>query len=130
MLINFSALRIEWCKSRARAQRWQEECILLKEEMQRIIRFHIWEAETWTARAREATSPGACAYAWRQNAARLHLASTCTHTWRNLAAYLEMGEGAVEAGSPLIEAPLQADEAGEQQGEGGNPGTISEPVGN
>ncbi|KDQ25249.1 hypothetical protein PLEOSDRAFT_1045089, partial [Pleurotus ostreatus PC15] len=124
------ALRIEWCKSRARAQRWQEECILLKEEMQRIIRFHIWEAETWTARAREATSPGACAYAWRQNAARLHLASTCTHTWRNLAAYLEMGEGAVEAGSPLIEAPLQADEAGEQQGEGGNPGTISEPVGN
>ncbi|KAG5219496.1 RNA-directed DNA polymerase from transposon X-element [Salix suchowensis] len=100
-------LRIEWCKSRARAQRWQEECILLKEEMRRIIQFHTWEAETWAAHAREATTAGACAYAWRQNAARLHLASTCTHTWRNLTAYFEMGEGAVEAGMPLVEAPLR-----------------------
>ncbi|KAK0496158.1 hypothetical protein EDD18DRAFT_1025398, partial [Armillaria luteobubalina] len=30
------ALRIEWCKSRARAQRYQEECELLTEEMRRI----------------------------------------------------------------------------------------------
>ncbi|KAG5223226.1 hypothetical protein IMY05_C1152001700 [Salix suchowensis] len=110
------ALQIEWCKSRARAQRWQEECILLKEEMRRIIQFHMWEAGKWAARAREATSDGARAYAWRQNAGRLHLASTCTHTWRNVAAYLEMGEGAVEAGSPLIEAPLQVSE-GEERGD-------------
>lgn len=77
----------------------------------------MWEAGKWAARAREATSDGARAYAWRQNAGRLHLASTCTHTWRNVAAYLEMGEGAVEAGSPLIEAPLQVSE-GEERGEG------------
>ncbi|KAL4259471.1 CxC2-like cysteine cluster KDZ transposase-associated domain-containing protein [Pleurotus pulmonarius] len=34
------ALRIEWCKARARAQRWQEECMLLWEEMRRVIEFH------------------------------------------------------------------------------------------
>jgi hypothetical protein len=28
-----SALRIEWCRSRARAMRWSEEVLLLREEM-------------------------------------------------------------------------------------------------
>lgn len=90
--------------------------------MRRIIQFHTWEAETWAARAREATTAGARAYAWRQNAARLHLASTCTHTWRNLAAYFEMGEGAVEAGMPLVEAPLRETEGEQEQGEQGEQG--------
>ncbi|KAJ3503382.1 hypothetical protein NLJ89_g8461 [Agrocybe chaxingu] len=33
------ALRIEWCKARARAHRWQEECVLLAEEMRRVYLF-------------------------------------------------------------------------------------------
>ncbi|KDQ23111.1 hypothetical protein PLEOSDRAFT_1017784, partial [Pleurotus ostreatus PC15] len=45
------ALRIEWCKTRARAQRWQEECVLLGEEMRRVLEFHRWQAKEWETRA-------------------------------------------------------------------------------
>ncbi|KAF9492528.1 hypothetical protein BDN71DRAFT_1483780 [Pleurotus eryngii] len=41
------AIRIEWCKARARAHRWQEECILLQEEMRRVKEFHRWQAGIW-----------------------------------------------------------------------------------
>lgn len=43
------ALRIEWCKARARAHRWQEECLLLAEEMQRVIAFFTWQAKWWSS---------------------------------------------------------------------------------
>lgn len=71
------ALRIEWCKARARAQRWQEECILLWEEMRRVVDFHQWQAGIWETRANEAASRGACAYFWRQRDARLMLVARC-----------------------------------------------------
>jgi len=32
-----SALRIEWCRSRARAMRWSEEVLWLREEMRRVL---------------------------------------------------------------------------------------------
>ncbi|KAJ3513191.1 hypothetical protein NLJ89_g3086 [Agrocybe chaxingu] len=44
------ALRIEWCKARARAHRWQEECVLLAEEMRRVIAFFQWQCQWWKAR--------------------------------------------------------------------------------
>lgn len=43
-------LRIEWCKARARAHRWQEECLLLAEEMRRVKAFFQWEASRWEDR--------------------------------------------------------------------------------
>jgi len=43
-------LRVEWAKSRARAARCQEEVLLLKEEMRRVIAFLGWKAEWWIAR--------------------------------------------------------------------------------
>lgn len=46
-----TALRIEWCKARARAHRWQEECILLAEEMRRVIEFFKWDSGVWEKRA-------------------------------------------------------------------------------
>ncbi|KAK0435653.1 hypothetical protein EV421DRAFT_1892517 [Armillaria borealis] len=45
------ALRMEWCKSRARAQRWQEECDLLIEELHRVQVTFACYAEQWTKRA-------------------------------------------------------------------------------
>lgn len=100
-----SALRIEWCKSRARAHRWQEECILLKEEMRRITEFHTWQAQVWKTRADEEEVPsGACAYALRQMHSREQLTVTCTYTWRHIQEWMEMGEGVVAAGEPLVEA--------------------------
>ncbi|KAJ7572817.1 hypothetical protein C8J56DRAFT_756599, partial [Mycena floridula] len=40
-------LRIEWCKSRAQAQRWREECILTIEEMRRVVAFMVWAKDQW-----------------------------------------------------------------------------------
>ncbi|KJA24436.1 hypothetical protein HYPSUDRAFT_136378, partial [Hypholoma sublateritium FD-334 SS-4] len=42
------ALRIEWCRARARAHRWQEECLLLAEEMRRIKEYFKTKTEWWT----------------------------------------------------------------------------------
>ena len=42
------ALRIEWCKAHACAHRWQEECLLLAEEMLRIlVAFFTWQENEW-----------------------------------------------------------------------------------
>jgi hypothetical protein len=46
-----TALRIEWCKARARAQRWSEEVRLLLEEMRRVLQFLQWKASVWDMRA-------------------------------------------------------------------------------
>lgn len=45
------ALRIEWCKARARAQRWQEECTLLRVEMRRFLGALQHDAAEWEQRA-------------------------------------------------------------------------------
>ncbi|KAG1845839.1 hypothetical protein F4604DRAFT_1884248 [Suillus subluteus] len=36
-------VRIEWCKTRARALRWSEEVELLREEMRRVLQFFAWQ---------------------------------------------------------------------------------------
>ncbi|KAF6763520.1 hypothetical protein DFP72DRAFT_986476 [Ephemerocybe angulata] len=51
-----TVLRIEWCKSRARAHRWQEECHLLAEEMRRTAVFLKSEENGWVKRAEAAAS--------------------------------------------------------------------------
>jgi hypothetical protein len=35
----YLALRVEWAKAKARAARWEEEVVLLDEEMRRVIQF-------------------------------------------------------------------------------------------
>ncbi|THH17670.1 hypothetical protein EUX98_g9084 [Antrodiella citrinella] len=44
----FSAsMRVEWCQMLARAERWEEEVILLREEMRRVVAFMEWKALSW-----------------------------------------------------------------------------------
>ncbi|EMD37240.1 hypothetical protein CERSUDRAFT_29195, partial [Gelatoporia subvermispora B] len=82
------ALRIEWCKSRARADRWSEECELLQEEMRRVTQLHKWTAAQWIQRA-AAVPPtltpdyaeGQTAYAMRQADIRTEMSELCTRTW-------------------------------------------------
>ncbi|PPQ85548.1 hypothetical protein CVT25_006739, partial [Psilocybe cyanescens] len=45
-------LRVEWVKSRARANRAKEEVMLLKEEMRRTLAFLDWKANWWRNRQR------------------------------------------------------------------------------
>ena len=41
------ALRVEWAKAKARADRWEEEVILLDEEMRRVLVFCGWKNTWW-----------------------------------------------------------------------------------
>jgi len=40
-------LRCEWAKSKARADRWDEEVQLVAEEMRRVLAFLEWKASWW-----------------------------------------------------------------------------------
>ncbi|KZV60625.1 hypothetical protein PENSPDRAFT_593856 [Peniophora sp. CONT] len=88
-------LMVEWCKSRARAQRWVEEVRLLDEEIRRLLAFTQTMAAVWDARrtvgrtldltprvARWASddgwADGVRAYAFKQGHIRRHQHAT----WR------------------------------------------------
>ncbi|KAF8997031.1 hypothetical protein BDZ89DRAFT_970727, partial [Hymenopellis radicata] len=53
----YESVRVEWCKSWARCQRWGEEVKLLKVEMERVSVTLLWLASQWRLRA-EADLPG------------------------------------------------------------------------
>ncbi|TFK77994.1 hypothetical protein K466DRAFT_445690, partial [Polyporus arcularius HHB13444] len=81
------ALRVEWCKARARAHRWREEVQLLLEEMRRVPEFHEWMARQWEQRSvrnyqgREEYFEGARAYAVQQASIRRKMKEFCRHVW-------------------------------------------------
>ncbi|KAH9482438.1 hypothetical protein JR316_0004538 [Psilocybe cubensis] len=102
-----AALRIEWCKARARAHRWQEECVLLAEEMRRVIAFFAWQAAQWDSRAQDiidstdvpnrdaqAINSGKIAYAKKQADIRRDIGDRCAKQWDGVTEKLTtMSEG-------------------------------------
>ncbi|KAG1844233.1 hypothetical protein F4604DRAFT_1937641 [Suillus subluteus] len=79
-------LRVEWAKSRARAQWWNEEVLLLKEEMQRTQQFLAWHAQQWQSVTELSHQDaqivaGALAYAHRQEAIQRALLARFTVLW-------------------------------------------------
>ncbi|KAL0948676.1 hypothetical protein HGRIS_010477 [Hohenbuehelia grisea] len=101
------SLRVEWCKSRARALRWCEEVYLIKEEMRRVLESLDWEAEWWlkqqTLRVGRPHSFNSYlhspspehqeaieAYAYRQADIRRSLRGHFAHTWRYIPRFLEL----------------------------------------
>ncbi|KAF9491433.1 hypothetical protein BDN71DRAFT_1398332, partial [Pleurotus eryngii] len=109
------ALRIERCKSRAQAHRWQEEGILLKEEMCRILQFHRWQAQIWKEHAdRSEVTSGAHAYAMRQRHSRETLVSSCVDAWKDVDQYMSLGDGVAATGKPLVEVSLSCMAAREE----------------
>ena len=109
-----SALRIEWCKARARAHHWQEECLLLDEEMGHVLRYFSWRAEWWKNIAEQFTGhapDGTCAiifregrraYALRQAAIQTGLKAHCIKTWDGLSDQLKKGEHAAQDIDKLV----------------------------
>ncbi|KIJ60877.1 hypothetical protein HYDPIDRAFT_116748 [Hydnomerulius pinastri MD-312] len=92
------SLRIEWCKSRARARRWSEEVVLLKEEMRRVQAFFASKARWWRECAlkrddtREDLREGLGAYAARQAALYHALRLACKVDWINVPKRIQEGE--------------------------------------
>lgn len=39
--------RLEWSKAYARRARWNEEVLLLREEMRRVLKFLKWKSRSW-----------------------------------------------------------------------------------
>ncbi|KAG1797171.1 hypothetical protein EV424DRAFT_1592838 [Suillus variegatus] len=81
------ALRIEWCKARACANRWMEEVQLLLEEMRRVRAFLSWHAMWWDEQADRrvelpaAETEGIKGYARRQAALRRSIRDAFTAMW-------------------------------------------------
>ncbi|KAG2114604.1 uncharacterized protein F5147DRAFT_743818 [Suillus discolor] len=99
------SVRVEWCKARARANRWSEEVELLFEEMRRVIAFLRWQAEWWSERhsSRVPESPaeqeGLAAYACRQAALRLSLVASFQDLWKDVPMFV----------SAAMDIPLDSD---------------------
>ncbi|KAI9068488.1 hypothetical protein FKP32DRAFT_1561583, partial [Trametes sanguinea] len=84
----FSAsMRAEWARSRARANRWEEEEKLLLEEMRRVLEYFKWRASWWREQAERRINVsvelqrGLSAYAEKQAAVFDGLASRCGARW-------------------------------------------------
>ncbi|TDL13692.1 hypothetical protein BD410DRAFT_686190, partial [Rickenella mellea] len=84
------ALRIEWCKARARLDRWTEEVDILREEMRRVESYLQHRAAWWTNRTQifagvSRADPqfllGAIAYSRKQAALQTALAARFAKLW-------------------------------------------------
>ena len=90
-----SALRIQWCRSRARSLRWSEEVLLVQEEMRRVTAFLHWYASWWLRHADVARryddpilSEGLAAYALRQAKLRTSLQDQFSLLWKNVSSWI------------------------------------------
>jgi hypothetical protein len=81
------SLQVEWSKSHARKERWEEEVLLVEEEMRRVILYHNWHGQWWRSRGAcrsDVDSPilhGVAAYAEKQAHLSEQLAHSCAVYW-------------------------------------------------
>jgi hypothetical protein len=97
--------RSEWCRSRARAKRATEEVMLLKEEMQRTIRYLEWKEKQWGGSGdkrnrEEGIEPGVLeglsAYASKQVSLYRHLAIAFRSIWMQPLSTVEANDAEAE----------------------------------
>lgn len=90
---------MEWCRTRARAHRWEEECLLLSEEMRRTAEFFLWDANRWVERRKASmemptsdrrVSLGRMAYAHKQAQIRFDLAEQAVNNFAILRSQLDV----------------------------------------
>jgi hypothetical protein len=80
-------MRVEWVKSKARAECWREETVLLSEEMRRVIQYFDWKAKWWIgqgSRRLNATAEvrdGMAAYSAKQAAFCRRFAKSFAGQW-------------------------------------------------
>ncbi|RXW22610.1 hypothetical protein EST38_g3254 [Candolleomyces aberdarensis] len=85
-------LRVEWAKSRARAERYDEEIRIVEEEMRRTLRFLSWKSEGWyekrdvqaSRQLSAAVLDGMQAYAERQADMWYRLGHSFQNRWKGV----------------------------------------------
>jgi hypothetical protein len=81
------ALRVEWAKCKARASGWNEEILLVEEEMRRVITFSRWKAGWWKVQithrhgVEDGLSEGLRAYAMEHEALEHEFAAALEGKW-------------------------------------------------
>ncbi len=81
------SMRVEWAKAKARMQRWNEELLLVQEEMRRVIEYLRWRAQWWRDRSftrvhDDATVlSGISGYSFKQAAVCNLIAEQCARYW-------------------------------------------------
>ena len=80
-------LRIEWAKALARAERWEEEVLLLREEMRRVLFFLDNKAKWWREQGQlksdsdPVIASGLISYAEKQASLQEQLATSFASMW-------------------------------------------------
>lgn len=83
-------MRVEWAKSKARAERWSEEVLLLTEEMRRVIQYFDWKSKWWLVQRDRRTDAhpdvryGIKAYAEKQAAMFCDMGKAFARRWHPL----------------------------------------------
>lgn len=79
---------MEWTKARCRVERWEEEVVLLDEEMRRVLEYCGWKADWWKGLAAgapvadsSAVVEGMNAYAAEQAQREEHMAENFAAKW-------------------------------------------------
>ena len=81
------SMRVEWAKAKAQMIRWQEELLLVQEEMWWVITYHEWRADWWREQSslRMNDDPsilsGLLGYAHKQAAICIWMAEQCAIYW-------------------------------------------------
>ena len=90
-------MRVEWAQCAARAERWEEEVILLQEEMRRVVQFLEWRSSDWFAKAGSRAGTvtpvilaGLSAYANKQGSVFHNLAVRFSQRWRSVLVSLSL----------------------------------------
>jgi hypothetical protein len=92
------ALRIQWCRARARKLRWAEEIELLLEEMRRVREFLAWHARWWIERANgrgcveKGLQEGLSAYAHCQASMCRQMKENFEKLWQSVGPWVASGE--------------------------------------
>lgn len=118
--VSSTALKIEWCKARARAQRREEEVRLLIEEMRRVREYGRWKARWWKervdCRVRIPEAPlsdelfeGIAAYAEEHGARELRRVDRLDTVWGRLSSMAEKVL-AREAVTDMVDIELEPEE--------------------
>ena len=74
--------RVHWLRARAQKNRWQEELLLLKHEMEWTTRYFLHRSQEWASRSEIGTRPGPKAYAARQSSQWRRLACDAERIFR------------------------------------------------
>ncbi|KAJ7154378.1 hypothetical protein C8R43DRAFT_1126455 [Mycena crocata] len=82
------SVRVEWCRALARKTRWEEEVLLVREEMRRVLRYLDWQVKWWLERvvprpdAKREVQAGIKAYALKQAAIHRRIGTYFEDKWK------------------------------------------------